>query len=277
MPKDSEPALAFSHTLPDPMTREYNTALCKGQGMLPETVRLLQVWEPGMSSGQLADKVRIEGLIAKATAQRVSDIVTRAFAPRYLGTNGRPAVWLRNLVKRGMGVDRLNQIFLIYTAREHLILYDFIREVYWPRYSAGAQFLFREDSVNFIKSAQAAGRIKTRWTEGNNIRIGRYVLSALYDFKMIGEPQGDRRPILPFSISPSTVIFLAHELHFSDIPDSQILAHMDWELFGLTESDVLKELRRLATQGRFIIQAGDIVRIAWSCKSMEECLDVIAQ
>jgi len=259
------------------MDRAYNTALCKGQGMLPETVRLLQVWEPGMSSFQLAEKVRSQGLIPKATAQRVSDIVNRAFVPRYLGKDGQPAGWLRQLVQNGVGVDRLNQIFLIYTAREHLILYDFIREIYWPRYSAGAQFLFRDDSVHFIKSAQASGRIKTIWTDGNNVRIGRYILSALCDFKMLGEPHGDRRQILPFSVSPSTLIFLAHELHFGGVSDAQIPAHTDWELFGLTASDVLNELRRLSGQGRFIIQVGDIIRISWSCKTMEECLDVVAQ
>lgn len=257
--------------------REYNTALCKGQGMLPETLRLLQVWEPGMSSQQLAEKVRSQGLIPKATSQRVSDIVNRAFVPRYLGKDGQPAGWLRALVQRGVGVERLNQLFLLYTAREHLILYDFIREIYWPRYSAGAQFLFREDSVNFIKAAQATGRIKTRWTEGNNVRIGRYLMSALCDFKLIGDPQGDRRPIVPFTPLASTVIYLTHELHFSGVSDAQILNHTDWELFGLSASDVLNELRRLSGQGRFIVQVGDIVRISWSCKTMEECLDVVAQ
>ena len=245
--------------------------------MLPETLRLLQVWEPGMSAIQLSDKVRSQGIIPKATAQRVSDIVSRAFAPRYLRDDGTPAAWLRGLVKRGFGIDRLIQLFLLYTSREHLILYDFIREVYWPRYSAGAQFLFREDSVNFIKSAQEMGRIKTRWTEGNNLRIGRYLLSALCDFKMIGEPKGDRRPILPFTASASTIIYLAHELHFGGVSDSKILNHSDWELFGLSPTDVLNELRRLATQGGFIIQAGDIIRISWSCKTMEECLNVVAE
>jgi hypothetical protein len=258
-------------------TREYNTALCKGQGMLPETIRLLQVWEPGMSATQLAEKVRSHGLIPKATAQRVSDIVSRAFAPRYLDNKGQAAGWLRSLIQRGMSLDRLNQLFLLYTAREHLILYDFIREVYWPRYSANSKFLFREDSVNFIKSAQASGRIKTRWTEGNNVRIGRYLLAALSDFKLIGEAQGDRRPILPFTPLPSTVIYLAHELHFANVGDGQIINHTDWEVFGLSASDVLNQLRRLSGQGRFIVQAGDIVRISWSCKTMEECLDVVTQ
>ena len=83
------------------MEREYNTGLCKGQGMLPETLRLLQVWEPGMSSQQLAEKVRSQGLIPKATAQRVSDIVNRMFVPRYLCPNGQPAGWLRQPRPKG--------------------------------------------------------------------------------------------------------------------------------------------------------------------------------
>jgi hypothetical protein len=61
------------------------------------------------------------------------------------------------------------------------------------------------------------------------------------------------------------------------LSDAKILTHSDWELYGLSSSDVLNELRRLATQGGFIIQVGDIVRISWSCKTMEECLDVVAQ
>jgi hypothetical protein len=259
------------------MEAEYTTGLCKGQGMFPETLRLLHVWEPGMSSVQLAEKVRTQGLIPKATAQRVSDIVNRVFAPRYLTPSGPPAAWLRALVRLGMSVDRLNQLFLLHTAREHRILYDFIRQVYWPRYSAGAQYLFRDDSVNFIRSAQTTGRIKTRWTEGNNTRIGRYLLAALHDFKLIGAPQGDRRAILPFTPFASTVIYLAHELHFTGFGDDTVVGHTDWELFGLTRPDVLNELRRLSAQGRFIVQAGDFVRISWTHKSMEESLDVIAQ
>lgn len=257
--------------------REYNTGLCKGQGMFPETLRLLQVWEPGMTSVQLSEKVRREGLIPRATAQRVSDIVNRTFVPRYLNKDGHPAGWLRDLVRRGLPVEQLNQLFLLYTAREHLILYDFIREIYWPRYSAGAQCLFREDSVNFIKSAQATGRIKTKWTDGNNTRIGRYLLSALCDFKMVGDPQGDRRPIVPFTPYASTIVYLAHELHFSGVGDSQLSLHTDWELFGLTPSDVLNELRRVAQQARFIVQVGDFVRISWGFDSMEESLNAVAE
>ncbi|RRJ96053.1 DUF1819 family protein [Opitutaceae bacterium TAV4] len=259
------------------MDREYNTGLCKGQGMIPESIRLLEIWEPGVSAVQLRDKVRSEGLLSKATAQRMADIVTRVFAPRYLGIEGRPAIWLRKLLRLGMPVERLSQLLYLHTAREHLILYDFVREIYWPRYSAGAHYLLREDSIDFIKAAQATGRIKSRWTEGNNTRIGRYMMAALHDFKLLGGPEGDRRPILPFAPAQSTVIYLAHELHFSGINDDRLVTHSDWEIFGLTTADVITELRRASGAARFIVQAGDIVRISWGFQTMEECLDVVAE
>jgi hypothetical protein len=57
-----------------------------------------------------------------------------------------------------------------------------------------------------------------------------------------------------------------------------VLSHTDWALFGLTRTDVLDELKRLALQGHVIVQvAGDVVRIGWPYTSMEEVADVIAQ
>jgi hypothetical protein len=56
----------------------------------------------------------------------------------------------------------------------------------------------------------------------------RYILSALCDFKLLGEPHGDRRPVLPFNLARFTTIYLAHELHFAGLSGSQILVHTDW-------------------------------------------------
>jgi len=60
----------------------YSVHLAKGQGMIPETLVLLNLWQPGVSAQELRDKVVSDGLLPKATAYRVSDIVTRVFAQR---------------------------------------------------------------------------------------------------------------------------------------------------------------------------------------------------
>jgi hypothetical protein len=73
----------------------YDVQLAKGQGMIPETILLLNSWRPGLSPPVLRNEVIAGGLLPKATAYRASDIVTRVFAPRYLGGGDTPAKWLK--------------------------------------------------------------------------------------------------------------------------------------------------------------------------------------
>ena len=63
--------------------------------------------------------------------------------------------------------------------------------------------------------------------------------------------------------------------------EKEFLAALDrardsaWALFGLDRFAVLQELRKISAH--LIVQsAGDLVRIAWKYKSMEDCIDGIA-
>jgi hypothetical protein len=83
--------------------------------------------------------------------------------------------------------------------------------------------------------------------------------------------------MLPYRISPSVAAYLAHELHFRGISDNALLAHEDWQLFGLAREDVLNEVKRLSLMGLLIVQAaGDVIRISWKQPNMETLCDVIA-
>jgi hypothetical protein len=71
---------------------------------------------------------------------------------------------------------------------------------------------------------------------------------------------------------------LSYDLHFAGVGDNALLNQEDWRLFGLDRSDVLEEMRRLALQGLFIIQAaGDVVKISWKHSDMEALCDALAQ
>ena len=122
--------------------------------MIPETVLLLKQWEERAYLYWLARQGARSGVLPKATAYRATDIVTRVFAPRYLRDGGEPAKWLKRWSSTGWQGDKLSQLLLIYTARANLILRDFINEVYWPHYRAGAHLIHRQEGVNFLKSAQ---------------------------------------------------------------------------------------------------------------------------
>src|SRR5262245_23893737 len=131
----------------------YDVRLAKGQGMVPETVILLNEWQEGQTSAELRHRVLNTGILPKATAYRASDIVTGVFAPRYLRKAGPAAKWLKILVSSGWQGEKLSQLFFIYTARANLILRDFIAEVYWPHYRAGAHVIHKQEGINFLKSA----------------------------------------------------------------------------------------------------------------------------
>ena len=258
------------------MTEElYNVHLAKGQGMIPETILLLNLWRPGVSALELRNQVITEGLLPKATAYRTSDLVRRVFAQRYLAENDAPAKWLKKLVSGGWQGDKLSQLFLIYTARANLILRDFIAEVYWPHYRAGAHLIHRQEGLNFLKSANAAGKFRNQWSDAMQTKVVRYLFASLSDFRLTRNLPKNQREILPFTILPTTTAFLAYELHFTGVSDSNLLEHPDWALFGLDRYAVLQELRKISAY--LIVQsAGDLVRIAWAHKSMEDFIDAIA-
>jgi hypothetical protein len=255
-------------------SQKYTTALCKGQGMIPETLTLLKEWAPGMAAPDLYKIVLECGLIPKATAGRVKDIVSRVFGPRYLSGDAEPAKYLKRLLEAGYGADELSQLLLLYCARTYPELRDFITEIYWPRYAAGAGFLYRQDSDVFFRNAYESGKLPNKWTDESRTKIARYLLAALTDFKLIGPAVKDHRQILSFGIQEFTTLYLVHELHFSGVGDQGLMTHPDWQIFGLESYDVLEEMRAVASRGRFVVQhSGQILRIAWGFKTMEEFLD----
>jgi hypothetical protein len=251
----------------------YTAELSKGQGILQETLALLREWQPGMTQTELYDTVLATGILGKATAQRTKDVVLRCFASRFLKPDDKPARYLKCLVEKGRTASELAQVFLIYAARTNRILHDFITQVYWPDYGAGIEYIDRDDSRQFIAAALDQGRMASRWSESTQSRIARYLLSTMAEFGMLEAGRLSRREIQPYAISTLTVLFLAHELHFAGCGDNGLVGHPDWRLFGLTRRDVVRQLDRAGRQGAMIVQdSGEMARIAWGAKSMEEFL-----
>jgi hypothetical protein len=201
----------------------------------------------------------------------------RFFVRRYLVDDGAPASYLKYLVDRRADQALVRQIMLIYTSRRHLILRDFIAEVYWGRYSAGAESLSRADAEEFIEHAKADGRVAPPWSDTMKLRVARYLTGTLADFGFVEDVKANARPLKAFRLLPETTLFLAHEIHFKGFSDNSILEAPDWKLFGLTREDVVQQLDKAARGGHFILQySGDLLRISWKYQTMEECLDAIA-
>jgi hypothetical protein len=255
----------------------YTTNLSKAQGMVPETLELLEVWEPGMSVADLKARVRSMGALGKATQVRVDDLVGRGFAQRFLIEGGKPALWLRQLLNTNAPRGLLRQLALLYTARANLILHDFIREVYWTKYASHAGEVTKQDARDFIERAVGRGALERRWSDSMVERVTRYLLGTLVDFELIADNRFGQRQIRPLLIMPETVVFLAYDLHFAGVDDSRLVRHPDWGLFGLSPADAVGALDKAATAGHLFLQhSGAILRLEWKYHTMEQMLDALA-
>ena len=172
----------------------------------------------------------------------------------------------------------LSQLMLLFTSRANPILGNFIREVYWARYSGGYSEISNLDGRVFVERAVDDGKTLKRWSESTIRRVSAYLTGCCADYGLLERGTKSNRRILAPRISSITAAYLAYDLHFSNIGDNALLAHPDWQLFGLGREDVLEELKGLSLKGDLIVQAaGDVVRIGWKQPNMEALCDVLSK
>jgi hypothetical protein len=255
----------------------YTTRLQAGLGLIPETRVLLDLWQVGATASQLQQIALESGRFPTMTARRLRNLITECFAPRYLVDGGAPAASLKRLSASIPAAD-LAQLMLLYTCRANPILGDFVREVYWTRYEGGYTHIASGDARAFVERGIDDGKTVKRWSESTVRRVSGYLTGCCADYGLLERGLRTRRRILPFRIASSVAAYLAHELHFAGVGDNGLLAHEDWQLFGLAREDVLEEIKRLSLKGLLIVQsAGDLIRISWRQPNMEALCHVLTQ
>lgn len=258
--------------------RPFTTQLQAGLGMVNETLALLRLWEPGDTAARLSDKAIEQGIFARTTARRTRNIVSEMFAPRYLASRGEPARHLKALVEGRLPADDLRQLLFLYTARAQAIFGEFVTDVYWVHYSGGALRVGRRQAEEFVRRALDSDRMQSRWAESTVKKVSGYLIGCCSDFGLLDGAQRSDRAIQRFSIRPAAALYLAYDLHTAGFGDAAVIAHADWQLFGLNQSETLRVIKGLAHDGHLIAQAGgDVVRISWAYPTMEACISALAQ
>lgn len=261
------------------LSENYTTQLAAGLGMIPETIELLRLWSPGISPAKLSEQAIGQGIFSRATARRSRNLVAEMFAPRYMVRGGESASQLKFLIEHQFAREPLSQLFFLQTARAQKIFADFVVDVYWPKYSAGAASLTREDATSFVRRALDSGKMIVRWSDSTVKRVSGYLLGCCADYGLISaQGRAGTRSIKSFSMRAETSLFLAHELHFSGLGDKALIEHPDWKLFGYEPADVLKRLKALANDGHFLLQSsGELVQISWKYRNLGEFLHALTQ
>jgi hypothetical protein len=257
------------------MKQIYTTKLQAGLGLIEDTRILLNLWEPGMNPPRLLHTTLNSGVFPNMSARRVRNIVIECFAPRYLGNNEYPA-WVLKPLSVSLSSAAFHQLLFLFTARANAILADFVKQVYWKRCAGGHVVIHNEEAREFVTRANQEGKTTTSWSESTIRRVAGYLTGCCSDFGLLELGRRSVRKIVPYRNSQELAGFLAYDLHFAGLGDNAVVAHPDWELFGLEKEDVRDELKRLALKGFWIIQtAGESTRISWSFRRWEEVIDVI--
>lgn len=257
--------------------RFYTTQLQAGLGLIEETRTLLDLWQSGMKAPNLFQAALDSGYFPNISARRLRNIVSECFAPRYLVSKDYPAIVLKKLKKR-FSSSEFSQMLFLFTARANLILADFVKMVYWNRYSSGHDTISNDAAKNFVIQGNQQGKTTRPWSESTVRRVSAYLTGCCADFGMLENGRRAVRKIVPCRIEQTTIALMAYDFHFSGLGDNALISHPDWGLFGLKNEDLTDELKRLALKGFFIIQtAGDVIRIGWSYKNWEDLIHVITE
>jgi hypothetical protein len=157
-----------------------------------------------MSALELRNLVKETGALDRASDTRVTDVVSRGFAQRYLIEDGQPASWLKLLAQEGLSRPALRQLMFLYTARHNAVLYDFLPQVYWRKATSTAGEVTKDDTRDFLERAVLSGQIHPRWSDSMMERVTRYLLGTLEDFQMIAGNRHGRRQTTPPLIMEQT-------------------------------------------------------------------------
>ena len=253
----------------------YTMELHKVSGLVPETLNLLSLWQPGMSAAELRDQATRSNALAKASASRVKDIVMEGFAKRYLRPDERPAASLKAFLAAGARLPQLRQLFLLHTLRNQAILRDYLLKVYWPCVQAGRDRVEKAESMQFLRDAFDSERIPGKWSQPTIDRVTQGIFKCLEDFGLFVKRRADSRDIADFHVSPLTVLYIAYDAHFSGIGDTAVLALADWQWLGMSSQDVVTAYRMLAASTSTLIfqYSGDLVRFTFPWDTMKELAD----
>lgn len=237
---------------------------------------MLQYWQPEEPILDFARRVQTQGIITKATATRLQDLILIVFKSWFLKPNKRPAEQLRQLIQVTNDRQILNELVFLYKARGEPALRDFILEQFWPAYEEGALYLRSQEVKDFLDHAQESGRTSKPWSKETIERTAQGITGALLATGLLVEEKRYLYAFTRFRPTDFSLAYLAYDLHIDEVSDAALVDHPDFRLFGLNRAKTLDRLSALPEKyGLIVQQAGSVVRITWLYRTMEEVIHAI--
>lgn len=245
----------------------YTSKLIKASALVPDTLALLNAWDPAATMSENLAVAQHGNILGKASRARVEDVLT-IFRQRYLedpdvcaalvhlAQSDAPAAWLRPLL-------------YFFAAQSDSTLHDIVLKVINPRREAGHTSVDPDDVAEALASWVAKGRTAGPWSDHTTQRVAQGALATLRDFGLLrGQTT---KEISSIALPLPSFALIALWLYRHDGSASAVLRHPDWGLFPMDVGQVERLLLRADQHHLLGYQAaGSIVRIDFPCDTLEE-------
>lgn len=253
---------------------QYTAELQKTTGALDELWEVFHLWEPGMERNTLTQRVIESGALGRSSTTRAKDIVSRAFAQRFLSPDDRPARRIHVALACNIDRNAFRDLVFLYTLRAQPLIKDFLVERYWPATFSGHQEILGAEIVAFLSDVAETERMPERWSSSVMQRVARNLGKTLTDYGFFEDRRNSVRRIRYWSISSFLFFYMLIEGHQDGFTDTSLVRLPEWGAMGMSERDVIDRCAHLSSiDAPFQFQfAGDIARFSWRYTTVEEYL-----
>ncbi len=250
------------------MGEHYTSRLQKGGAALNDTRRVVELWDPELSSGDNLKRLSADNLLGKPSRSRIDDLLRRMVQRRYVEPGPHLIPALKGLLNDGRA---FREACYYETSRADDLLAAFAEGPVWEWWQKGRLSIDIRDALSWLDELTDAGQAPV-WTDSVRTRTARGLLSSLRDFGILtGATKGQRKEIAPPSMTPRGFAYVAWREHEQGASSRALTTSTVWRRWLLDDSLVEDLFVRSARLGvlRFA-RAGSAVRVDWLVQRLAE-------
>ncbi len=250
------------------MGKEYTSRLLKGGAVLEDTLRVVELWDPGLSPDENLHRISVGNLLGKPSRSRTDDLLYQVLRVRYVQPGSHLIPALKSLAsnRRAFG-----EACFYETSRADHLLAQFAEGPIWEWWLGGRLSVGFDDALEWLHELAESGKVPA-WTDSVRNRAARGLLSTLRDFGILsGAPGGRRKEIGPPFMTPLGFAYVLWREHEQGASSHALATSRVWRRWLLDEEMVEDLFVRAALLGvlRFS-RAGSSVRVDWLVERLEE-------
>jgi len=245
----------------------YTSKILKATALIDDTAIFLSAWDNEKTKEQNLQIIRQENILNKKSRSRGNDILN-IFQQRFL-FNEDVIRSLSYLQKKGMSKETMIPLLYYFTARNDLLLHDFVIEFLQLLYESGQREIPISLAETTIRKWEEEGKTADKWSDETIIHVAQHALATLRDFHLL--EGAVKKRITPLFIPDQAFAYIAMFMSLNGINGERLVNNPEWRLFFLDPQLVERFFMSCHQEGFLTYHAaGSIYRIDFPYKFLEE-------